>query len=569
MPDLGHNPYLRLRRQMFLALLATGLVPLVAMGMAGFVAHRDSVEQRTRNGLDAMIKNRKVTVELFLEETLRQLDTLAGALDIADLSNPAVLTKLRDLARREHGALLDLGLIDDHGRHVAYVGPYDLSSANYSNEPWFQQVMLRGRYESDVFLGFRRFPHLVMAVKKSESGRDFILRATVDSDLLSALVREGGLESGADVFILNRSAEYQTSYLDKHKLMERADIGPIPLHSGTRVVDLWRGSRRELAATTWLRGDRWVLVARQELPGLPVLAFAHPVVLVVFCFGIILVPALAYLVARHRLRQVRSLESERAALYESVSQTQKMAAIGRMAASIAHEINNPLAIIHAQVGVLGDELDDTSFARATEFRERIKKIEAQVERGRKVTHGLLGFSRRVGPDLEPVDVAVALDETIGFIEKEIEAQQIRIVREYDRNTPVIRSNLAQMQQIFLNLINNAVDAVDGALRQGEIRLTVRPQDGGVEVQVADNGSGIPAHDIRRLFEPFFSTKTGAKAHSGLGLSICQEIVRGLGGRIVVESTEGVGTTFSLRFPLEAEAVREESSHLPKVPKPAP
>jgi two-component system NtrC family sensor kinase len=558
MPDVGPNPYLRLRRQMFFALLATGLVPLLAMGVAGFVANRDSVEQRTRNGLEAMIKNRKVTVELFLEETLRQLDILAGATRIAELANPAVLAQLRDHARREHGALLDLGLIDDRGRHVAYVGPYDLSRVDYSGEPWFQQVMLHGRYESDVFLGFRRFPHIVMAVKKNEEGRDFILRATVDSDLLSALVREGGLESGADVFILNRSAEYQTSYLDEHKLMAKADIGPIPLHSGTRVVEIRRGSRRELVATAWLRGERWVLVARQGLPGLPVLAFAHPVVLVVFVFGLLLLPALAHLISRHRLRQVRSLESERAALYASVSQTQKMAAIGRMAASIAHEINNPLAIIHAQVGVLADQLDEASFAPAGEIKERIKKIEAQVERGRKVTHRLLGFSRRVGPDLEPVDVAAALDETIGFLEKEIEAQQIGIVRSYDRDVPFIRSNLAQMQQVFLNLVNNAVDSVDSVDRKGEIRLAVHARDGGVEVQVADNGSGISPADLKRLFEPFFSTKTGSKTHSGLGLSICQELLRGLGGRVSVESSEGIGTTFSLWFPLDAEAGGEES-----------
>ena len=119
------------------------------------------------------------------------------------------------------------------------------------------------------------------------------------------------------------------------------------------------------------------------------------------------------------------------------------------------------------------------------------------------------------------------------------------MREYGQNVPFIRSNLAQMQQVFLNLINNAVDSLEGAPRKGEIRLAVHARDGGVEVQVADNGSGISPRDMKRLFEPFFSTKAGSKAHSGLGLSICQEIVRGLGGRIAVESHEGVGTTFSL------------------------
>jgi len=554
MAELSPNPYLRLRRQMFFALLAFGLIPLFAMGLAGFVANRESVETRTRNVIEAMTKNRRATVELFLEETLRQLDLMVHALPIAELSKTSTLANLRDEARRERGAIVDLGLLDDHGKHVAYVGPHDLGNVDYSDQPWFLQVMLRGRYESDVFLGFRQFPHMVMAVKKRELDRDWILRATVDTDLLSALVREGGLESGADVFILNRDGEYQTRYSPEHRLMEKADLGPIPPHSGTRVVELARNGRREFVATTWLRNDEWVLVARQQVPGFPVLLFAHSAVLVVFLFGLFLVPALSYLIARHRLRQVRGLEDERAALYESVAQSQKMAAIGRMAASIAHEINNPLAVIHAQVGVLDDMLtDDASHPSTAAFKERIKKIEAQVDRGRKVTHRLLGFSRRVGPDLESVDVAAALDETIGFLEKETEAEQIQIVRDYDRAAPIIRCNLSQMQQVFLNLVNNAVDAVG---QKGELRLAVACAESGVEVTIADNGPGIKPEDMKRVFEPFFSTKTNTPSHSGLGLSICQEIMRNLGGRIAVESAPGVGTTFRLWFPLAGDPGQE-------------
>jgi two-component system NtrC family sensor kinase len=534
---------------MVVVLLCFGLIPLLAMGSAGLVASREGLETRTRNVLEAMIKNRKVTVDLFLEESLRQLVLVAASLPIAELSKPATLVNLRDQARRERSAIVDLGLISDKGEHVAYVGPYQLQSVNYSGEAWFQQVMLRGRYESDVFLGFRRFPHMVMAVKKHEAGRDWILRATLDTDLLSALVREGGLESGADVFILNRPGEYQTQYADSHRLMERAEVGPVPLHSGVRVVERARQrGGRELVATVWLKADSWVLVARQELPGFSVLA-AHPFVMTVLIIGLLLVPPLSYLIARHRLRQIHELEAERGALYESVAQSQKMAAIGRLAAGIAHEINNPLAVIQAQVGVLADALaDEAEPLERADFSTRVHKIQAQVERGRKVTHRLLGFSRRVGPELEPVDVTAALDETLSFLEKEAEAQQIKIIRDYEKDLPIIRSSLSQMQQVFLNLINNAVDAMQGA---GEICLRARARDGGVAVEIADNGPGIAEKDLQRIFEPFFSTKSEGKLHSGLGLSICLEIMRGLGGQMTVESKPGSGTTFFLWFPKEA------------------
>ncbi|MEW6369029.1 MAG: ATP-binding protein [Acidobacteriota bacterium] len=547
------SPYRRLRRQMLQVLLLFGLAPLFAIGVTGYMAQRQQVETGMRDVLQAMVKNRKATVELFLEEKLRELELAAESMSVAELSKPAVLEALRDRMRRERGGIVDLGLIDETGRHVAYVGPYSLLGVNYRDQAWFQQVMVLGRYESDVFLGFRRFPHMVMAVKKREGGHDFILRATIDTDLLSALVREGGLESQADVFILNRAGEYQTQYSDDHRLMEKADLGAVPLHSGVRIVEGRQRSRHEFIATAWLHGESWVLVARKQMPGALSLAFSQPGVLLVLVLSALLVPVLSVLVVRVRLQQIKTLEAERGALYESVAQSEKMAAIGRLAATVAHEINNPLAIIQAQVGVLLDYLEDNPDSQsAKEFRERLKKIEGQVDRGRKVTHRLLGFSRRIGPDIEPVDVQAALEEAVGFVEKEAEAAGTRFVRNYEPDIPIIRSSLAQMQQVFLNLVNNAIDAMG---HQGQIRLSIRPAHQGVEVQVADNGPGISPKDLEKVFQPFFSTKGGGGSHSGLGLAICKEAMQNLGGKIAVESALGKGTTFTLWFPVDIQAAQ--------------
>jgi two-component system NtrC family sensor kinase len=556
------RPYRRLRRQMLTVVMAVGLVPLAAMAAASLVTFEREFDSRTRAALEAMVKNRTATINLFLEEKRRQLELCAAALAAAELGRPPVLETLRQELGRERGGIIDLGLIGADGRHLAYVGPYDLAARDYRDAPWFREVMVRGHYESDVFLGFRRFPHMVMAVKKREGGRDFVLRATLDTDRLSALVREGGLESGADVFVLNRRGEYQTQYSPDHRLMERADLGAVPPHSGVRVTRATRGGREEHVATAWLRGDAWVLVARQAAPGPWAIVRAEPALLWVPALILLALPLLAVLVARRRLQQIRELEAERAMLIESAAQGQKMAAIGRMAASVAHEINNPLAIIDAQVGVLRDALGDGGAAPdGAELRQRLGTIAAQVQRGRKVTHGLLGFSRRVGPSLEPVDVQAALDETVGFVEQAGGAARVRVVRHYAPDVPLIRSSLARMQQVFLNLINNALDAVGDA---GEVHLQVGRAGDGVEVQIRDNGPGIPARDLARIFEPFFSTKTGAASHGGLGLSICQDLMRVLDGRISVSSTVGQGTTFTLWFPPEvaAEEVSRASARAP-------
>jgi two-component system NtrC family sensor kinase len=395
---------------------------------------------------------------------------------------------------------------------------------------------------------------MTLAVSKREGGEIYILKATIDATLLGALAREGVAESGADVFILDRAGEYQAQQGETRKVLARADIPVGSPHPGVQIRLAAIGGRREMIATAWMRSDRWVLVARQALPTFRSDLVAHPIVMFVFVLGVLAVPPLSWLVARRRLQQIRGLESERAALLESVAQSQKMATIGRLAATVAHEINNPLAVIDAQIGVVSDLLagENTPFAR--EISERAKKIQAQVERGRKVTHRLLGFARRVGPDLEPVDVQAALEEAVGFLEKETEKAGTRFVRNYQLDVPLIRTSLSQVQQVFLNLINNAVDALGG---QGEVVLTIRGAGDGVVVTIADNGPGIPEKKLKGIFDPFYTTKGGN--HAGLGLAICHEIMQNLGGAIEVTSRPGEGTTFTLTFPAAAPADEARST----------
>ncbi len=537
------NPYGRLRQQMLAVLLVFGLVPLVAMGVAGFLANQAEVESHTRSVLGTVAQDRKAAVELFLDARLDALALAAESQPVSVLASPAGLERVRQLLQHGAGGIVDLALLDGAGKTLAYSGPYGPSPGEGETRR-LEEARVLGRHESDVFLGLGRFPHMLLAVAKREGGGLYVLRATIDAAALAALLRQGGGEPGADVFIIDRAGEYQAQNGEAHQLLARAEIEPVPLHSGVRVGEAVRDGRREVVATTWLRRDRWLLVARQALPSVLGHLQRHPVLTVVFVLGLLAVPPLSLFVVRHRLRQIQGLEAERAALLESVAQSQKMATIGRLAATVAHEINNPLAVIDAQLGVISDSLAGESTPFARDVGERLKKIEAQIERGRKVTHRLLGLARRVGPDLEPVDVQAALEDAVGFVEKATEASGTRFVRNYQLDVPMIRTSLAQMQQVFLNLINNAVDALGG---QGEVVLTIRRAGDGVAVTIADDGPGIPEEQLRHVFEPFYSTKGGS--HAGLGLAICREAMQNLGGDIEVASRPGGGTTFTLSFPL--------------------
>jgi two-component system NtrC family sensor kinase len=259
---------------------------------------------------------------------------------------------------------------------------------------------------------------------------------------------------------------------------------------------------------------------------------------------------LSLLRVRHWWSRFRRQENEGAEICGSVAQSQKMAAIGRHAVEIAHEINNPLAVIEAQAGVLSDLIgENADFPNAAQLKERVTRIQLQIGRARKLILQILDFSRRGAPEAGPVDVTGALEQAIGSVGKELDAAGILVVRNYSPDLPIIHSSLAQIQQVLLNLINNAVDALAGG---GELRLSSERSDGGVVVRVADSGPGISKENLPRIFEPFFSTKSGDGHHAGLGLAICQDIMRNLGGSISVRSEAGRGAEFSVWIPGEAK-----------------
>ena len=232
-----------------------------------------------------------------------------------------------------------------------------------------------------------------------------------------------------------------------------------------------------------------------------------------------------------------------------VEYSNKLASIGRLAAGTAHEINNPLAIINEKAGLLKDTItlkDDSD--RRPEYLALIDSVLGSVDRCKKITHRLLGFARHMNIGHEEIDMRGLIDEAVGFLEKEAIYRDVRISVESTTDSPVIESDRGQLQQVLLNLVNNAIGAVDKG-GQIDIRLDLAG-DRNLSVAVSDNGSGISPQNLERIFEPFFTTKEGSG--TGLGLSITYGIVKKLGGEISVKSDVGQGTVFTVLLPLGRE-----------------
>jgi two-component system NtrC family sensor kinase len=229
----------------------------------------------------------------------------------------------------------------------------------------------------------------------------------------------------------------------------------------------------------------------------------------------------------------------RVRLEEQLQHAEKMASVGLLAAGVAHEVNTPLAGISSYAQLLRGQLDEQD-----PRQQVLEKIEKQSFRAAKIINGLLNFSRSSGTEFDRVDVNKVLGDVLALVEHQLEGSKIRVRRELAPSVPEVRGNENRIQQVFFNLILNARDAMPSG---GWLTLRTYADDDTVVVEVKDTGHGIRREHIRRIYDPFFTTK-GIGKGTGLGLSVSYGIVQEHGGAIFVESAPGQGTTFQVALP---------------------
>ncbi len=226
----------------------------------------------------------------------------------------------------------------------------------------------------------------------------------------------------------------------------------------------------------------------------------------------------------------------------------ELASVGELAAGIAHEINNPVAIMVEEAGWIGDLLKEEEFKESrnlNEFKRALDQICTQGKRCKNITHKLLSFARRTDPREQDVQMNDLLEELVALSAERAEHGNISIKTDFQKTLPTVMVSQSEMQQVFLNLINNSIDAME--TRGGVIEIKTRLQGNELVVEVIDNGPGIERANLGRIFFPFFTTKPVGKG-TGLGLSICYGIINKYGGEIEVNSIPEVETTFRVKIP---------------------
>ncbi|MBA4358073.1 MAG: two-component sensor histidine kinase, partial [Desulfovibrio sp.] len=530
--------YTLLRRKIIGIMAAATLIPLTVMAVLNYYEHQNAMTREIQNPLRVLVNKTKNSFELFLTERSSTVSLIASAYSYQELSSERHLARIFNVMTKEFEGFVDLGLIDEHGTQVNYVGPYALQGKNYAEQRWFQEVRIKGKYVSDVFMGFRNFPHVIVAVQhRTEDGRVWILRATLDTRQFERFIASMSLEPDADAFLVNSQGLMQTNSNSYGKVLEKLTFQLPPKTFEPAVLNITDPLGREvfLAYAYFPEADFVLMAVKPKGSVLKTWYTVRGDLLFIFVVGVAAVLLAAVRVTDLLIRRMKESEERRELALRHVEHSQKLSSIGRLAAGVAHEINNPLAIINEKAGLMNDLLaGQPDFPVRDRILAQVESILRAVDRCRGITHRMLGFARRMDVSIEELDVGEIIKETMGFLTNEAMHRQVELRLEIDPELPRIHSDRSQLQQVFLNLFNNALAAVaDG----GQIVTTARRVLDNVEIAVRDNGCGMSDETLKHIFEPFFTTKKGKG--TGLGLSITYGIIKRLGGDIAVESEQGV------------------------------
>jgi len=538
--------YKKLSNTLSVGFFLCGIIPIAIIASASIYNARQLTIKNLEPMAAQVVQHRQEVIKNFIDYQIRLLNTLVKLYPEEYFHNQDNLNHLFE-AISTSDDVVDLQTLDTNGKQLAYVGAYrsQIADKTWSDQTWFSQALASGVYVSDVFTGYRNVPHFVIAV--TDPLKRLVLRTTINYQVFTALLHSAQIGSHGNVFIVNAQGEIQAVEIQYQKKLSVEEKSLILRHSGPQLTQI--GGR--LYATIWIT-DNWLLMNRIEIADV-MDAYNEHLTRILWVISIIAVIflAISIFLSRFIVAHIMKADREAANFDQQMAQIEKMANIGRLAAGVAHEINNPLQMILAQAGwieeLLSDEQQET-MKNLDEYKTSIKKIHLHVDRAAAITHRLLGFSRKISGEQTEVQVNDLVQESVSFLEKEAENNQVAIELQLAEDLPTIMVEGNRLQQVILNLVDNALDAVGS---NGKIEVVTTTEHDRIVIIIKDNGPGIPPEVMEKIWDPFFTTKEQGKG-TGLGLSISQNIIRTLGGEIGAAGRKGGGTVFTITLPFKPQ-----------------
>jgi len=539
---------------------AVSLIPMSILLIFSYTMENEAIRNENRLHTVRVTSNARRAVAFFLEERLDALRFLTKEMKFETLKDSAELAEILRNLKIGFGGFVDLGLINSAGVQISYAGPFDLEGKIYGDQNWYIKGIKAGSFVSDVFRGYRGLPHMIIALRMSlEKGDSYILRATLDMKKLAKMLSSLEISEKSDAFLCNHEGLLQTPSRYYGNPLERIEL-PIPAYSPHSGVLETRDKARNriLLGYAYIENSPYILMLVKR--SAEIMKGWHSIRKQInwfFAASVIVILLLVFGISTVMVNKIYDADLTRLKAMERLESSSRLISVGRLAAGVAHEINNPLAIIGENAGLIKDLFTlKKEYQGDPRLMQIIDDVLESVERCGEITKQLLGFARHFEPEITPIQIRQVLREVLSFLGKEASYRNITIDLDIPDDLPVVYSDHGKLQQIFLNLINNAFQAMkDG----GRLVISAREREkGSVSVSVTDNGCGISEEDQKTIFEPFFTTRV-SKGGTGLGLSITYGLLRKLKGDISMHSKLGEGTTFTVDLPTNPEAeIRNES-----------
>ncbi len=536
----------RLRFWLSAGLILCFALPFLVLSSYFYIQFNSTLKNSEKLSLLALSESQRNTIDLYLQERVVNLFSLFHYTELNLRPIKQEMEYYLENLRQSSDSFIDVGFINSKGIQTGYAGPFDyLQGKDYSNEDWYKILIKKDKdyIISDIYMGFRNKPHFTIATKQMIDGKFYVMRATLDPDKFYMFLRVLSRGKNVDSSIINDKGIYQVVDPGRGKLLGESDFTP----SASKEPG-FREMKNNLIAFSWLTETNWALIVRQP----PSLANQQMLkarkILTVSIIGILLVATAAIIYAVNKiLGHAEGEAKKRQEMRLQLIHASKLASVGELATGVAHEINNPLAIISSTSGVIKDMLDPQFNLESSpeKILEQLGHIDTAVFRARGITKQLLSLGRKNEPSLVSCNLNTIIAETVsGVKEKELLVNNIALNLNFAPDLPELLLDKDQIRQVFLNLINNAQDAISGT---GAITITTQAKEDSILVEIQDTGEGMTTDQIKQIFNPFYTTKEVGKG-TGLGLSVSLGIVESMGGAIEVQSIKGSGSIFTVVLP---------------------
>jgi len=545
----------------------TALAPLIVVIIIHYQLIQKSVDWELVFRTERLASNARRAVSFFLEERLDALRFTVDEVGYDQLMKPDHLSEVLRNLRLGFGGLTDLSVIDHRGSQVAYAGPFfDLKGKDYSAQRWFIECQGHSPYVSEIFRGYREVPHMIIAIKSFRNdGTFFILRATLEIERLIKTISSHKTGAYAEIFLVNRSGIIQTPSEYYGDIFQKMSL-PLPNYSPkTRAVTASDDQKRSI-----IMGYTFIFTRTADTPFIIMVIKQKAGMMktwqqlrtninwfVGFCILVILI--VVTVTCTFMVNKLYLTDKAKAETMALMEQNNQLVSVGQLAAGVAHEINNPLALINETAGYVKDLfIIKEQYRKDEELIENIDYILEAVDRCGRITRQLLGFARKFDVKIQKVNLQKVISDALIFHNKEAEYRNIKVYVDVPEDTPEIETDRGKLQQILLNLVNNAFQAMNNGCIL-DIHASSEGSDK-VSITIADNGCGMSEENLPKIFDPFFTTKESDKG-TGLGLAITYGLVKKLHGNISVKSKKNEGTTFTITLPnrIEKEISEDEGS----------